>query len=107
MIQLRWSTDVSQDGLTECLTVQPLQRNLSPLDLIESKHQSPTEDLYTGTNNAELCDHRVFTTVIIFVNEYVQCKKLLKYIFFFRCTRCPHPKSTQPICDPKSDEDHD
>ncbi|KAI7793533.1 zinc finger protein GLIS3 [Triplophysa rosa] len=46
--KLRWSTDVSQDGLTECLTVQPLQHNLSPLDLIESKRQSPTDDLYAG-----------------------------------------------------------
>ncbi|XP_051741195.1 zinc finger protein GLIS3-like isoform X1 [Ctenopharyngodon idella] len=37
----------SQDGLAECLTVQPLQHSLSPLDLIETKHQSPTDDLYT------------------------------------------------------------
>ncbi|XP_067290079.1 zinc finger protein GLIS3 isoform X2 [Pseudorasbora parva] len=37
----------SQDGLAECLTVQPLQHSLAPLDLIETKHQSPTEDLYT------------------------------------------------------------
>ncbi|XP_051971642.1 zinc finger protein GLIS3-like isoform X2 [Xyrauchen texanus] len=46
--KLRRSTEISQDGLTECLTVQPLQRNLSPLDLIETKHQSPTDDMYTG-----------------------------------------------------------
>ncbi|XP_050977237.1 zinc finger protein GLIS3 isoform X2 [Labeo rohita] len=45
--KLRRSTDLSQDGLTECLTVQPLQHSLAPLDLIETKHQSPTDDLYT------------------------------------------------------------
>ncbi|KAK7125261.1 hypothetical protein R3I93_020825 [Phoxinus phoxinus] len=37
----------SQDGLAECLTVQPLHHSLSPLDLIETKHQSRTDDLYT------------------------------------------------------------
>ncbi|XP_051542002.1 zinc finger protein GLIS3 isoform X2 [Myxocyprinus asiaticus] len=46
--KLRRSTEISQDGLTECLTVQPLQHNLSPLDLIETKCQSPTDDMYTG-----------------------------------------------------------
>ncbi|KAL1267203.1 hypothetical protein QQF64_002878 [Cirrhinus molitorella] len=45
--KLRRSTDLSQDGLTECLTVQPLQHSLAPLDLIETKRQSPTDDLYT------------------------------------------------------------
>ncbi|XP_016112467.1 zinc finger protein GLIS3-like [Sinocyclocheilus grahami] len=45
--KLRRSTDLSQDGLTECLTVQPLQHSLVPLDLIETKHQSPIDDLYT------------------------------------------------------------
>ncbi|KAF4108607.1 zinc finger protein GLIS3 isoform X2 [Onychostoma macrolepis] len=45
--KLRRSTDLSQDGLAECLTVQPLQHSLTPLDLIENKHQSPTNDLYT------------------------------------------------------------
>ncbi|XP_026076326.1 zinc finger protein GLIS3-like isoform X1 [Carassius auratus] len=46
--KLRRSTDLSQDGLSECLTVQPLQHSLPPLDLIETKCQSPIEDLYTG-----------------------------------------------------------
>ncbi|XP_055063357.2 zinc finger protein GLIS3 [Misgurnus anguillicaudatus] len=46
--KLRWSTDVNQDGLNECLTVQPLQHNISSLDLIESKRRSPIDDLYTG-----------------------------------------------------------
>ncbi|XP_051540673.1 zinc finger protein GLIS3-like isoform X2 [Myxocyprinus asiaticus] len=46
--KLRRSTEINQDGLTECLTIQPLQHNLSPLDLIETKHQSPTDDMYTG-----------------------------------------------------------
>ncbi|XP_043087672.1 zinc finger protein GLIS3 isoform X2 [Puntigrus tetrazona] len=46
--KLRRSTDLGQDGLAECLTVQPLQHSLAPLDLIESKQQSPTDDLYTG-----------------------------------------------------------
>ncbi|XP_016409560.1 zinc finger protein GLIS3 [Sinocyclocheilus rhinocerous] len=41
--KLRRSTDLSQDGLTECLTVH----SLAPLDLIETKRQSPTNDLYT------------------------------------------------------------
>ncbi|NP_001074076.2 zinc finger protein GLIS3 [Danio rerio] len=45
--KLRRSSDLSQDGLSECLTVQPLQHSLSTLDLIESKHHSPTDDLYT------------------------------------------------------------
>uniref|UniRef100_A0A671NFR5 Zinc finger protein GLIS3-like n=1 Tax=Sinocyclocheilus anshuiensis TaxID=1608454 RepID=A0A671NFR5_9TELE len=49
--KLRRSTDLSQDGLTECLTVQPLQHSLVPLDLIETKHQLPTDDLYTGTKH--------------------------------------------------------
>uniref|UniRef100_A0A672SRU7 Zinc finger protein GLIS3-like n=1 Tax=Sinocyclocheilus grahami TaxID=75366 RepID=A0A672SRU7_SINGR len=41
--KLRRSTDLSQDGLTECLMVH----SLAPLDLIETKRQSPTNDLYT------------------------------------------------------------
>uniref|UniRef100_A0A8C1Y7N8 GLIS family zinc finger 3 n=1 Tax=Cyprinus carpio TaxID=7962 RepID=A0A8C1Y7N8_CYPCA len=45
--KLRRCTDLSQDGLTECLTVQPLQHSLAPLDLIETKCQSPIDDLYT------------------------------------------------------------
>ncbi|XP_056322173.1 zinc finger protein GLIS3 [Danio aesculapii] len=45
--KLRRSSDLSQDGLSECLTVQPLQHSLSTQDLIESKHHSPTDDLYT------------------------------------------------------------
>uniref|UniRef100_A0A8C1MW67 GLIS family zinc finger 3 n=1 Tax=Cyprinus carpio TaxID=7962 RepID=A0A8C1MW67_CYPCA len=41
--KLRRSTELSQDGLAECLTVH----SLAPLDLIETKRQSPTNDLYT------------------------------------------------------------
>ncbi|KAL7848295.1 hypothetical protein AOLI_G00230130 [Acnodon oligacanthus] len=49
--KLRSSTEHYQDGLSECLTIQPLQHSLSPLDLVDSKLcQSPglATDLYTG-----------------------------------------------------------
>ncbi|KAI4878364.1 hypothetical protein NFI96_013996, partial [Prochilodus magdalenae] len=46
--KLRASTELYQDGLSECLTIQPL---LSPLDVVDTKLcHSPglTTDLYTG-----------------------------------------------------------
>ncbi|XP_062384149.1 zinc finger protein GLIS3 [Sardina pilchardus] len=48
--KLRQSTDLSQDGLSECLTIQPLQACLSPMDIIDRLCQSPDppKDLYSG-----------------------------------------------------------
>uniref|UniRef100_W5LIU3 GLIS family zinc finger 3 n=1 Tax=Astyanax mexicanus TaxID=7994 RepID=W5LIU3_ASTMX len=49
--KLRSSTEFNQDGLSECLTIQPLQHSLSALDMVDTKPcQSPLHtDLYTGT----------------------------------------------------------
>ncbi|XP_030624967.1 zinc finger protein GLIS3 [Chanos chanos] len=45
--KLRPNTELNQDELSDCLTIQPLQPSLSPLDLIDSKLcQSP------GTNSS-------------------------------------------------------
>uniref|UniRef100_A0A673YKE4 GLIS family zinc finger 3 n=1 Tax=Salmo trutta TaxID=8032 RepID=A0A673YKE4_SALTR len=52
-MKLRSSIDMSQEALTDCLTIQPLLPSLSPLDMINSKlGQSPIPslDLYTGTH---------------------------------------------------------
>ncbi|XP_062870425.1 zinc finger protein GLIS3 [Trichomycterus rosablanca] len=49
--KLRSSTELYQDRLSECLTIQPLQHSQSTLDLIESKlGHSPIlpADVYTG-----------------------------------------------------------
>ncbi|KAM9456260.1 zinc finger protein GLIS3 [Clarias gariepinus] len=45
--KLRASTGIYQDGLSECLTIQPLQPSLSPLELIESRSPSLPADMYT------------------------------------------------------------
>ncbi|XP_053500546.1 zinc finger protein GLIS3 [Ictalurus furcatus] len=46
--KLRASTEVYRDGLSECLTIQPLQHNLSPLELTESRSPCLPADMYTG-----------------------------------------------------------
>ncbi|KAL2087720.1 hypothetical protein ACEWY4_016548 [Coilia grayii] len=49
--KLRQSTDLGQDGLSECLTIQPLQACLSPMDMIDSRlcqSPDPPKDLYLG-----------------------------------------------------------
>ncbi|XP_066506988.1 zinc finger protein GLIS3 [Hoplias malabaricus] len=49
--KLRASAEHYQEGLSECLTIQPLQQSMSPLDAIDGKScPSPAvaTDLYTG-----------------------------------------------------------
>ncbi|KAG7322585.1 hypothetical protein KOW79_013931 [Hemibagrus wyckioides] len=46
--KLRSSTEIYQDGLSECLTIQPLQHSLSPLELMESRSSCLPADMYTG-----------------------------------------------------------
>ncbi|MCJ8742269.1 hypothetical protein PDJAM_G00080120 [Pangasius djambal] len=46
--KLRASAEMYQDGLSECLTIQPLQHSLSPLELTESHSPSLPADMYTG-----------------------------------------------------------
>uniref|UniRef100_A0AAY5EVH6 C2H2-type domain-containing protein n=1 Tax=Electrophorus electricus TaxID=8005 RepID=A0AAY5EVH6_ELEEL len=49
--KLRASTEVSREELSECLSIQPLQPSLSPLDLIPSdlcQHPGSASDAYTG-----------------------------------------------------------
>ncbi|KAI5099677.1 zinc finger protein GLIS3 isoform X2 [Silurus meridionalis] len=46
--KLRAGTEIYQDGLSDCLTIQPLQHSLSPLELIESHSTSLSTDMYTG-----------------------------------------------------------
>ncbi|GAA6107665.1 zinc finger protein GLIS3 [Tachysurus ichikawai] len=46
--KLRSSTEICQEGLSECLTIQPLQHSLSPLELIESRSPCLPADVYTG-----------------------------------------------------------
>uniref|UniRef100_A0A4W5M6Q0 GLIS family zinc finger 3 n=1 Tax=Hucho hucho TaxID=62062 RepID=A0A4W5M6Q0_9TELE len=64
--KLRSSIDMSQEVLTDCLTIQPLLSSLSPLDMINSKlGQSPISslDLYTGTHFS--CIDSAFSTVVL------------------------------------------
>ncbi|XP_072515491.1 zinc finger protein GLIS3 isoform X2 [Salminus brasiliensis] len=54
--KLRPSAEHYQDGLSECLTIQPLQHSLSPLETVDIKScQSPlATDLYTGVFSHDL-----------------------------------------------------
>ncbi|TRY80216.1 hypothetical protein DNTS_032306 [Danionella cerebrum] len=45
--KLRRDSDLSEDGLAECLTVQPLQLSISPQDLNETSHHLPAQDFFT------------------------------------------------------------
>ncbi|XP_035391704.1 zinc finger protein GLIS3 [Electrophorus electricus] len=56
--KLRASTEVSREELSECLSIQPLQPSLSPLDLIPSdlcQHPGSASDAYTGVFCAGRC----------------------------------------------------
>uniref|UniRef100_A0A8C7RSQ7 GLIS family zinc finger 3 n=1 Tax=Oncorhynchus mykiss TaxID=8022 RepID=A0A8C7RSQ7_ONCMY len=54
--KLRLSVDMSQEALTDCLTIQPLKPSLSPLDMIDRRlgqSPSPSIDHYTGTHHPD------------------------------------------------------
>ncbi|XP_041742116.1 zinc finger protein GLIS3 [Coregonus clupeaformis] len=64
--KLRSSIDMSQEALTDCLTIQPLQPSLSPLDMIDSKlGQSPIPslDLYTDLLTSGQSSHCVSLSI--------------------------------------------
>ncbi|KAM6986107.1 zinc finger protein GLIS3 [Aplochiton taeniatus] len=48
--KLKSSIDVSQDTLTDCLMIHPLQPSHSPLEVID-KSPGPSQDLYSGTHS--------------------------------------------------------
>ncbi|XP_055723159.1 zinc finger protein GLIS3-like [Salvelinus fontinalis] len=64
--KLRSSIDMSQETLTDCLTIQPLLPSLSPLDMINSKlGQSPIPslDLYTDLLTSGQSSHCVSLSI--------------------------------------------
>uniref|UniRef100_A0A4W5M6W3 GLIS family zinc finger 3 n=1 Tax=Hucho hucho TaxID=62062 RepID=A0A4W5M6W3_9TELE len=74
--KLRSSIDMSQEVLTDCLTIQPLLSSLSPLDMINSKlGQSPISslDLYTGTHFS--CIDSAFSTVVLANIALLECER--------------------------------
>uniref|UniRef100_A0A4W5Q7U3 GLIS family zinc finger 3 n=1 Tax=Hucho hucho TaxID=62062 RepID=A0A4W5Q7U3_9TELE len=54
--KLRLSADMSQEALTDCLTIRPLKPSLSSLDMIDRRlgqSPSPSLDHYTGTHHPD------------------------------------------------------
>uniref|UniRef100_A0A4W5M6A9 GLIS family zinc finger 3 n=1 Tax=Hucho hucho TaxID=62062 RepID=A0A4W5M6A9_9TELE len=89
--KLRSSIDMSQEVLTDCLTIQPLLSSLSPLDMINSKlGQSPISslDLYTGTHFS--CIDSAFSTVVLANIALLECER-----FVDRSTHHLNPRSHQ------------
>ncbi|CDQ60324.1 unnamed protein product [Oncorhynchus mykiss] len=64
--KLRLSVDMSQEALTDCLTIQPLKPSLSPLDMIDRRlgqSPSPSIDHYTDLLSSGQSSHCVSLSI--------------------------------------------
>uniref|UniRef100_A0A8K9UPX9 GLIS family zinc finger 3 n=1 Tax=Oncorhynchus mykiss TaxID=8022 RepID=A0A8K9UPX9_ONCMY len=91
--KLRLSVDMSQEALTDCLTIQPLKPSLSPLDMIDRRlgqSPSPSIDHYTGTHHPDAL------TVPLFRVSLVQCIyiSILLSVFYRFAVQWP----VKPLC---------